>query len=352
MKIDLERAFDLLVHMRENGGEDYVFDKKKGIVLNYKQQGAVLHKTIQSFMQSVAVLDENQKIIQAFSGSSDLPVLTKDVFNVTQAMPNFDTLWQSSYRGVPLRRGQLSWEIADVEAGFTFDLIPEGGKVKFYSISGSKTDAKINKYGMGIGITWEMIEGRKLYQFVDLMTQVRAKLNNLWADTHYGLLATAALSAAVAWQGVATDPIIERDIATINKGYETIGDACKDKGYGDTANAPMLLYASPLLKARIMQAFRATANDIVSGRQAGASGSAAGQIIEYAVTPRFTWNSAIPANKAILVLPGNKIQNSVYLQELGLSERDIETLSELRTYWTAFGAIVADADQTAELAFA
>jgi hypothetical protein len=352
MNINLERAFDLIVHMRENAGEDYVVDKKKNIVLNPKQQSAVFHKVVQSFMQSVAVLDENKKIIQAFSGSSDLPQLTMDVFNVTQAVPNFDTLWQAAFKGIPLRKGQLSWEIADVVTGFAFELIPEGGKVKFYGISGSKTDAKIQKYGMGIGITWEMIEGRKLYQFVDQMEGVRAKLNNLWADTHYGLLATAALGQAVAWQGVATDPIVERDIATINKGYETIGSACKDKGYGDTANSPMVVYASPLLKARIMQAFRATSADIITGRQAGAASSKAGQVIEYAVTPKFTWNANIPSNKAVMVLPGNKVQNSVYLQELGLSERDIETLSELRTYWTAFGAIIADSQQTSELAFA
>ena len=350
--VDLERTFDLLVHMRENPEEDYTLDKKKNIVLNRKQQGAVLQKAIQSFMQSVAVKDNEGKIIQAFSGSSDLPVLTKDVFNVTQEMPNFDTLWQSSFRGVPLRKGQLSWEIADVAAGFSFELIPEGGKVKFYSISGATADAKINKYGMGIGVTWEMIEGRKLYAFVDLLMQTRAQLNILWADTHYGLLATAALGAAVAWQGGATDPILSRDIATINLGYTTIGDACKDKGYGDTANMPMVLYASPLLKARLMQAFRATSSDITSGRVVGSATTLVdGQVVEYAVTPRFTWNANIPADKAVMVLPGNKIQNSVYLRELGLSERDIETLSELRTYWTAFGAIVADADQTAELSF-
>ena len=349
--VKLDRAFDLFLHMNEHPEDDYVLDKKKGIVLNRKEQGIVMHKAIQCFMQSVAIKDKNDKIIQAFAGSSDLPVLTKDVFNVTQVMPIFDTFWQESFKGIPLRKGQLEWEIVDVQAGFTFSLIPEGGKVKFYGISGEKTSVKIAKYGMGTEITWETIEGRKLYAFVDMLGQVRARLNNLWADTHYGLLATASLSALVTWQGTATDPIVERDTATINKGYETIGNACKAKGYGDTANAPMILYASPLLKARIMQAFRATSVDIIRGRQAGAGSSKAGQIIEYNVMPRFTWNSNIVTNKAILVLPGNKIQNSVYLRELGLSEKDIETLSELRTYWTAFGAVVGDTDQTAELSF-
>lgn len=348
--VNLERMFDMLVHMRETPNEDYVMDKKKGVVLNYRQQGALLRKSIQSFMQAVAVKD-GDRIIQAFSGSTDLPVLTKDVFNVTQAVPEFDTWWQGSFKGIRLRKGQLSWEIADVATGLTFELIPEGGKAKFYGVSGTSVDAKVDKYGAGIGVTWEMIEGRKLYQFIDLMIQVRARLNDLWADIHYGLLATASALTTVAWSGAATDPIIDRDIATINEGYTTIGDAVKDSGYGDVANTSMLLYVSPLLKARVMQAMRSTSPDIVSGRRDGAAGSTAGQVVEYNVQPRFSWNANIPADTGIMVLPGNKIQNSVYMQELGLSERDIETLSEMRTYWTAFGAIVADTDQTCELEF-
>lgn len=352
MNMNLERVFDLTVHMNEKASEDYTFDSKKGIRLNYKQQGIVLQKSIQAFMQSVAVQDENKKIIQAFSGSSDLPVLTKDVFNVTQQVPEFDTWWQQAYKGIQLKKGQLSWEIADVATGLTFELIPEGGKANFYGISGTKTPAAINKYGAGIGLTWEIIEGRKLYKFIDLMEQVRARLNDLWADIHYGLLATAGALNTIAWQGVATDPIVERDIATINKGYEDIGETVKDRGYGDVANAQMFLYASPNLKARINQAMRATSTDIIRGRQVGAGSSVSGQIIEYNVTPMYSWNSNILANKALLVLPGRKIQNAVYLRELGLSEKDISTLSELRTYWTAFGAIIADTDQIDELSFA
>lgn len=345
--MNLERMFDLLVHMRENPQEDYVFDKKRNLTLNYRQQAVVLKKSLQAFMQGVAVKDHDGKIIQAFSGSSDLPVLTKDVFDVTQEMPIFDTFWQLAFKGIPLKRGQLAWEIANVAAGLVFELVPEFGKAKFYGISGSKVDAKIDKYGAGIGVSWEMIEGRKLYQFVDLMGQVRARLNDLWADVHYGLLQAAGAAHVITWQGAVTDPVLDRDIRTINVGYETIGNLVKNKGYGDVANATMYLYASPLLKSRISMVMRSTAPDIIRGRAA----SSGVQILEYNVEPRFTWNPAVLANTAVLVLPKNKIQNSMYMQELGLSERDIETLSEMRTYWSAFGAIVADTEQCSQLAF-
>ncbi|HDL00810.1 MAG TPA: hypothetical protein ENH23_01075 [candidate division Zixibacteria bacterium] len=350
--MDLARTFDLVLHMRNNPGTDYSFDSKKGIVLNYKQQGYVLHKTIQAFFQGVGSVDKNDKnkIIQAFSGSSDLPTLTKDVFNVTMAVNVFDSLWQNSFKGVPLMKGQLSWEIADVNTGFSFKLIPEGGKVEFYGISGSKTTVSIEKYGMGIGITWETIEGKKLYQFVDTMNATKAALNGLWADTHYGLLVAGAMTA-VAWQGAVGDPILDRDIATLNKGYETIGAVCKNKGYGDMANAPMLIYAPPGLTARINHALRATSQDVARGRAPSVAGGVGGKTVDFPIKPYYTWNSALTANKGYMVVPGNKIQNSLYMQELALAEKDITTLSELKTYWTAFGAVVADTDQLAELSF-
>lgn len=346
--MDLERVFDLVCHMRENPGEDYRMDNK--IALNYKAQGAVLKKSIQAFIHKTGIM-QGDKIIQAFSGSSSLPILTKDVFSVTQEAPNFDLSWQKAFKGVTLKKGQLSWEISNVADGMIFELVPEGGKCKFFGISGTTQTVGIQKYAAGLGITWETTEGRKLYKFIDLMEAARNKLFELWADIHYGLLAAGCLVNQVIWQGVANDPVIDRDIATINEGYITIGDATKDSGYGDTANANMLIYAAPNLKARINQALKATKAEMITGRRDNSPGSVGGQVVEYNVGADYSWNSAIPANKALMVLPGNKIQNSVYLRELGLAEKDIATLSELRSYWTAFGAVIGDTDQCAEISF-
>lgn len=348
--MDFERLFHLVEHMYKNPSDNY--NMKDGVSLDKKTQIKVLTKAIQSFVHDAASAGPDGKAtIQAFSGSTDLPKLTHDVFNVTEAVDNFDLLWQAVYSGIKLMEGQLSWEVSDVSSGVTFDLVPEGGKAKFYGFTGSTETININKYGAGIGVTWEMIHGRKLYRFIEQLKQVRAALHTLWGNTHYGLLAAAALGALVVWQGVATDPVIDRDIATINTGYTTIGNATKDKGYGDTANVVMHLYASPLLTPRINQALRATQSDVVSGRAAGGAGSTASQVIEYPVVAHYTYNSNIPANKALLVLPGHKIQNAMYMQEYALSEENIETLNQIKSYWTAYGATVADTDQTAELSF-
>lgn len=318
---------------------------KKEIMLSLPDQEKALKRSIQAFMHA-PVGGSIERPIQAFAGSADLPALTKDVFNVTMQTPNFDLLWSESFRGVSLAKGQLSWEIATVDTGITFKMIPEGGKVEYADIAGEKEIVEIQKYGAGLGVTWEIVEGRKLYRFVQIMEDARAKLYKLWADVHYGLLATAGATNQITWQGVATDRTIDRDIATINKGSADLGDAVKDSGYGDVANARFLLYVSPRLRGRMTQALNATS------AQTSGSGTGPGTIVDFNVELRSSWNSAIPANKGLLVLPGNKIQNAVYLREMGLSRMEQESLNELRTYWTAFGGVVADADQVYELAFA
>lgn len=345
--MNLEKLFALYVHHQENPDTNYTMGT---IVLKPKDQVAVIHKSIQAFIHKTGVM-KDEKIIQAFTGSSDLPVLTKDVFNVTNQVPNYDLNWQAAFKGVKLLKGQLSWEIGTVTSGATFKLIPEGEKVKYERFKGDKSTASVDKYAEALGISWETIEGRKLYKFIEQMEFTRAHLYNVWASVHYGLLATAGALNTVSWAGVATDPQIDRDIATINQAYQEVGSDNKNKGYGDTANAEMLIYALPNMKARINQALRATDSDILRGRPVGASSSKAGQTMEYNVKPLYTWTSSIAANKALLVLPGNKIQNAVYLRELALSKQDIESLTELRTYWTVFGAVIADTDQVALLSF-
>ena len=343
MKFDAERVFDVVQHRREHPGEAYT--KFKSGPLNANEQDVFIRRALQAFIHGVADINSTGLVsVQAFAGSSDLPKLTKDVFDVTTKVDNFDLAWQDSFKGIPLRKGQLSWEITDVEQAITFKQIPEGGKVEFGSFTGDKVTASVHKYGAGVGMTWEIIEGNKLYAFVERLEVTRAKLYGLWADVHYGLLNAGAAQNTVSWQGTSTDKQIDRDIATLNQAAYTIGNACKNKGYGDTANAPMLLYISPQYKARINAALKTGQSDIVVSGGKGVS-------VNWPIEVRYTFNSKIAANKGVLVLPGHKIQNAVYLRELGLSKQEIDSLNELRTYWTAFGAVVADDEQCAQLSF-
>lgn len=341
--MNLEKLFDFLCLNHNAKGDNFKFDGK---IITPKMASHVIQKSIQAFIHQPKIVDPYNKElkIQAFEGSSSLPKLTKDVFNVTMAVENYDILWQNAFKGIPLKKGQLEWEIADVVSGIVFSLIPEGGKIEFEGVSGSSVTNAIKKYGAALAVTWETIEGRKLYKFVDQMEATRSALYNLWANIHYGLLATAGATNQITWQTGST--VLEQDIATLNLGAETIGDVNKDKGYGDTANARFVLFISPKLRTRINRALRATSLEVISGQNTN------GQTMDANIDVYYTFNSNIPVNKGLLALPGHKIQNSIYMRELGLSKKEIESLNELRTYWTAFGAVVGDADQVYELAFA
>ena len=351
MSAALEKIFDFICAERDADGDNFSWEiktkegKNKKIIVTPKISTNYKTKALQAFIHNVVQKETEERKIQAFEGSSSLPQLTKDVFNVTMAVPEYDLLWQNSYRGIKLMKGQLNWEITDVSSGVAFKLIPEGGKVEYRELTGAVAIVGIDKYGAALGITWETIEGRKLYRFVEQMEDARSKLFGLWGNVHYNLLYLASLSNLITWQGVVADRQIDRDIATINKGTADCGRLNKDKGYGDTANNRFLLYADPDLRPRIMAALRATSIDVTQFGPRGIT-------IDAKVNPYFTYNDAILDNKALLVLPGQKIQNAVYLKELGLSKKDIETLNELRTYWTAFGAAIGDTDQVFELSFA
>ncbi len=323
-----EKLFNIADNLR---GDEPKELKIKDKVYTPKEQTKIFRKAIQAFIHKVASGVES-KAIQAFSGSTDLPKLTKDVFNVTGKTPNFDLGWQKAFRSIQLMKGQLEWEIAEVEDFSDFKLTPEGAKCKIGSAGGSKVIAGIQKYSKGIGFTWEMMEGRKLYKFIEALLGLRNKLYKLWADIHYGLLATAAATNPIAWQAGTNN--IDRDIATINLVASTITSATKDSGYGDTAQAQLVMYVSPVLRDRMDAALKATRTELIAG------GVKQAAPVSWLVDVVYTYNSQIPANKFVMALPGNKIQNAAYMQELGLTETSIETLSKINTYWSAFGAFI------------
>lgn len=344
--MNMEKLFHLVCHMNDEDTRGTEYKMGKGIILQPNDQDKVIRNAIQAFMHEPAhVVDyEKKQAIQAFSGSSDLAELTKDVFNVTQATPEYDLYWQNAFRTISLMQGQLDWEIGDVTSGLAMEKIPEGGKVKIASLAGTKQSVSVEKYGMGLGITWEVIHGRKLYKFIDIMEFARSELYNTWADVHYALLATAGATNTVAYDTTGANAL-EKDIITINTALHDIAEDNKDSGYGNPNAATYSFYLDPALEARIERAFRVTAADLAGSTLGGL------EILRRNVSRYYSYNSEIGANEGLLVLNGNKIQNAIYLRELGLSKQEIESLNEIRTYWTAFGAAVGDNDQVYEVSF-
>jgi hypothetical protein len=339
----LEKLFDMVCYMSDGAQGDYEIKTKKGIqAFKPKDVQKFVAKNLHEMITASYSPVDSSKAIQAFTGSTDLAEITTNVWNAFQETPNFDMYWQEAFRAVPLRKGQLSWTIGTVTSGVILQILSEGQKVQYNKIEGTKVTGSVDLYGSGLEMSWHTIEGRDLAGFYNAMMDFRNKRMKEYADMHYALLAAASLSNTVAYDTGGTTTL-DKDINTINTAYNTIGNLTKDSGYGDTANVRMVMYVSPLLRNRINAAFRATASDVVRGKD--------GAVIDSMIDVRYTYNSAIPANKGILVLPKNKIQNAIYMQEKSFERQNPDNLSWLKSSFTAFGAVVGDTDQTAEISF-
>lgn len=337
------KLFDMVCHSVEKPGEP--FQLSDSVELNPIQLKKVVGRQIQAFLMDAGAIVGKKKI-QAFGVTSDVDAITSNVWNATQETEHFDTMWSSAFRSVPLKKGQLYWSLGTVKSGVSFKVLDEGESVDFFGIEGSETKGYVKLYGGGLKLTWELIEGRDLASFYNAMIDFRSKRQKLYADTHYGLLQAAGALNPVSWQGATEDSQVSRDIATINKARSDMAIALKDKGYGDVANARYLLYCNDDMRERIQAAMRVTSGALVAG---GANQN--GQEMYANITPIFTLNSSIASKKAELVFPGNKLQNSMYMEEKVMERVDGDSLNYLKSSFTAFGAIAGDSDQCSELSF-
>lgn len=292
---------------------------------------AEVRKAIQGLMKIQAIA----------SVSTDFAKLVSDAFNVTIGAVAFDLGFQRAFRDVPLGQNQDSWDIYDVQNGLTFRLIPEGDRIQVDGISGSVVTAHVDYYGGALGWTDKMIRYRKVAAMLDMALIFRNRFWSNKADNHYLLLATAAATVGqtTTYQGLVADGQLRRDIATLNAAAYALANRCKDKGYGDTAAAQMVLYHNPRDKGRILSALAAT-----TAQMQVALGAAV--VVNWNITPVSTFNANILADHPILVLPGNKIQAAEDLPPTTyIAPKDPLTLNEVQAVWSIYGAVVADTDQ-------
>lgn len=330
-------------------GNDYkFFDKILDIYKkqSFESESAVKTKyALQAFLQKPKLQRNKQiqamkKQIQAVGVSTDFPLLTKDSFNVTIEMDNYDLGFEEAFKQVKLGKGKDSWEIYNVGNSLNFSKIEEGQRIEVAGLSGSKTSGEVDYYGGAIGWTDRMIRFRKVPAMIEMAEIFKNKFWVNKANNHYALIAAAAALNLTAYQGVAGDGQGRRDVLTINQAAYDLTNRNKNKGYGDMANAPLILYANPNDEERIEGAFKATSNAFAAGLNR----------IE-AVTSRrikriYTYNESITAQEPILALPGRKIQKADVLQpKVYNQEQDMLTLNRVQAVWAIYGAIVADTDQ-------
>lgn len=319
------------------------YNKICEVYINKDPKGMELvKKTIQAF---VFPSKENFKkvLIQAYqdkgvSVSTDIERVLKDTYTMFMETNNFDLAWEKAFKNVPIADGQDNWEIHTVKSGLTFRKVKEGERLDVTGITGEKVTAYVEKRGGAIGWFDEWIRFRKIAAMVDRMELFRNRYWENKADEHYALLVAAIAGNTTAYQGAVADGQLRRDIKTLNRAFYDLGNNTKDSGYGDTANARLVLYADPIFRERIEGAFAATSTALASG------GLESSQPILRNVDRNYTFNPAM-AGRCLVVLPGNKLQKAELMPPTPFSDFDILSLEYIQSMWAYYGAIVGDTKQ-------
>ncbi len=285
------------------------------------------------------VLKKVQAQHTGISVSSDFPIVTKDSFNVTIESQNFDMGYEKVFKTVTLGAGQDAWEIYNAANSLTFLKVEEGQRIDVAGYTGSKVTAYVDYYGGAIGWTDKMIRFRKVAAMLDLAETFRNRYWSNKANNFYALIAAAAALNVTPYQGVAADGQLQRDIQTINRACFNVTNRCKNKGYGDTANATLVMYYNPIDKNRILATFTVTTTALAAAGRTG-------DTINYKIIPIPTYNQFISGGSPIICLPGFKAQKAEAMGPTTYGpEMDILSLNRVQSVWAIYGGIIADTDQ-------
>jgi hypothetical protein len=336
----------ILNKMDEKGNNIFFGLLQKAALDNDEKASAKCKVGLQAFMhepltQKAKIQALSEKIrTQAFTVSTDLPLLTGESFSLVNAEQNFDLGYEQAFQPIPRVQGKRYWSYITTQNGLTFIKVPEGGKIAVVGLSGDKVFFQTDKYGGAIGWTYEAIEGREIMQLVNLANIFRNRYYENKANIHYTLLQAAAATNAVTAYDAGADGQLRRDIRTINAAILTLTTRLLNKGYGDMANAGVIIYANRALEGRINAAMRAS-TDNMSNVTAGAE-----MITSRPIKIVYTYNTAIAANRPIVLLPGWGFQRMDYMMPTAFTDKqDILSLNIAQAVWGDYGAGVADTDQ-------
>lgn len=276
--------------------------------------------------------------------STDFAETIGKSFEAFFELANFDLDYERVFKVVPVSPFKNSWEIHTVKNGLAFRKLAEGETVEVFGMTSDKQTIYADKYGGALGWTDELMRFREVAAMMDKAETFRNGFYVTKGDAHYLLIVTAAGAHITTWQGVVADGELRRDIKTLNMGAYNIGNLCKAKGYGNTANAQFVLYADPIFKSRILAALRATTTGLQIPQSVGAQ-------IEANITPIFTFNSNLKG-KIIMGLPGFKAQRADIMLPQQFNDTDILSLTYIQSVFAYYGAGIGDTEQFTELKFA
>ena len=281
--------------------------------------------------------------------TTDFARLSSQAFSVFNEMPGWDNFYERAYKLTQAENGR--WDIHTVTDGLEIQKVPEGDRLNVRGMSSGLQTARTAKYGGAMEWTDEMIRWRQIARMQDKAERLRNRYWRYKADQHYGLLASAApadgSNGNVTTYNATANTQVTRDIDTIDAASYTLGARNREKDY---TMGTALLYLPMSLKKRLGTAFNVSGQNVVLS-----SSQAAGSVLDrlqFMVEPIFTWNTQIPANTGIMVIPGNKIQRVDEVPPFMLDDQDILALTFIMAIWSYYGAAIGDTGQVQRVLFA
>jgi hypothetical protein len=336
----------MIIDKRDKNGENIFFKTLINALNGDKTAKQQFQVGIQAFMsepitQKVKIQALTDKIkIQSFTVSTDLPFLTGESFNLTEAANVYDLGFEEAFQVVPKIQGKRFWSDIAIQNALGFVKVPEGGRISVVGLSGTKVFFMPDKFGGAIGWTYEAIEGREILQLIKLSRTFINRYYENRANIAYALLQAAAITNPITTYDPGADGELRRDMRTINQAMYDLTFRLRNKGYGDMASAPVIIYANPLREARINAALRASTSEmanVLGGAQ---------QVNGRPKKVIYTYNAAITPNRPMMVFPGWGLSKMDYMLPTTFTDKqDILTLNIAQSVWGDYGFGIADTEQ-------
>jgi|SRR6185503_5772755 len=281
--------------------------------------------------------------MQHFATKGDFPDEILQVIEKFHEAPNYDLGYESifdirDYTGT----NEGGFDILNVASGLTFAKVPTGGKAKVEKFSGTKARVSFDKYGAALEWDRTLIEDRQYWTMEDTMSEFRNKAFSSRAQAFYDMIDAVSSAANVAWSAVTPASVATsnenydaiRDVNTMNDAGISILRALKDKGYGITANTPLVILAPIELRSRLLRA-----NSMIQQAVAGSEKRANFSFV-------FVWTLMLSAtDKYYVIYPKGKLKGGYRLNLTLLGDVDVLAYADLMAGWQRYGGAIGDTDQ-------
>ncbi|TGM21994.1 hypothetical protein [Leptospira meyeri] len=299
-----------------------------------------MKKQLQAFKNS-----NKMRKLQAYNGgvnAGDLPAIIQD--NISVLMDSdvrIDGAHKALFDFVQSVETLDYFEIATVSNGIRFKKLAEGERVPIHGMTGDYVQIPIEKDGAALAFSEEVIKYRKIWRVVDKLKEFRFAHFKKEADDFGALLKVAGAlgvgSGYVQAFDSASGTAEEKTIRTLNAAYVKLTQKLKDRPYGDMVRPEVVLVASPLksdvIDASLNTLIQPTPNSKLR--------------VNKPITVLYTWNEKLlpDPNKALMVLPGRRLQWTEQGTMQNYNYADPLSLMYATAYYNWHGEGIGDSDQ-------